>query len=97
MFDQGYFCYETDGSEASAIIKSYCIPGKKSCGTITIPATVTHQNKTYTVMRIRAMITFLEMTELVLPNTVAEIGKQLFFSNLSMKLQRILKLELGRI
>lgn len=48
-------------------------------------------------MRIRAMITFLEMTELVLPNTVAEIGKELFFSNLSMKLQRILKLELGRI
>lgn len=44
VFDQGYFCYETDGSEASAIIKSYCIPGKKSCGTITIPATVSHQN-----------------------------------------------------
>lgn len=43
------------------------------------------------------MISFPEMPELVLPNIITEIGEELFFSNLSMKLQRILKLELGRI
>lgn len=75
MFDQGYFCYETDGSKASTTIKAYCIPGINSSGTITIPATVTHQNKTYTVIRIGSMISFPEMPELVLPNTITEIGE----------------------